>query len=567
MIIQPIVNIPEICSRHGIRQTVISPGSRSAPITLAFARHPRINTFVIPDERSAGFIGLGLAQSSGNPVVSVCTSGTAVANLYPAVIEAFYQHVPLVIITADRPPELVDQQDGQTIRQERIFANHVIKSFQLPVSFDHDDAEWHAEKMISEAIVQATERGGPVHVNVPIREPFYPSSEEEYEFFTKVKTITASEVGFSNESAVLPDIPAEIRKYNKIMIVAGQGRVPKKMLSSLNELQKRKKIVVIGDSIANIHDLERAIRLHDLILKDAKEAENLAPDLLITFGESVLSKTLKNFLRKEQPVAHWHLGKGEKIVDTYKSLTKVLRTEVELFIQAMAEDARPPSKSQNRFFNHWTQKEVEAQGFVDDYFDKSSFSEFTAVHCIMQRLPSSSKLHLANSMPVRYANYFKSYKNKNVTIWSNRGTSGIDGCLSTAVGHTINTTSLNVLLIGDMAFFYDRNGLWHNHIPPNLRIIVLNNHGGGIFRMINGPKQLDELEVYFETRQKLNAANTARDFDLDYSLVKSARALPDILEDFLQPGGGPSLLEIETDPKANQKVYEQFNQKASRIWK
>ncbi len=193
MIIQPIVNIAEICAKHGIEQVVICPGSRNAPITLAFARHQKIKTFVIPDERSAGFIALGLAQSSNNLVAIVCTSGTAVANLYPAIIEAFYQQVPLLILTADRPPEWIDQQDGQAIRQQNIFKNHVLGSYQFSDSFDHEDAVWHAEKMVSEAILKATSFSkGPIHINIPIREPFYPTADEKFHYSEKLKIIKSS---------------------------------------------------------------------------------------------------------------------------------------------------------------------------------------------------------------------------------------------------------------------------------------------------------------------------------------------------------------------------------------
>jgi len=148
MIIQAIVDIVEICSRHNISQVVIAPGSRSAALTLAFARHPSMNTFVIPDERSAGYIALGLAQSSQQTVAVICTSGTAAANLYPAIIEAYYQEVPLLVLTADRPPEWIDQQDGQTIRQEKLYQNHVLASYHFPVSFDHQDSLWHAHRMV-----------------------------------------------------------------------------------------------------------------------------------------------------------------------------------------------------------------------------------------------------------------------------------------------------------------------------------------------------------------------------------------------------------------------------------
>lgn len=567
MIIQPIINIAEICAQHNIDQAVISPGSRSAPITLAFARHPKIKTFVIPDERSSGFIALGLAQSSKKPVVVVSTSGTAVVNLYPAIIEAFYQQVPLIILTADRPPEWIDQQDGQTIRQLNIFQNHVLGSFQFPVSFEHEEARWHGEKMISEAILKATDgTQGPVHINIPVREPFYPSPEEEYHYPSHIKVIISTKATHQLGDYWHADFIDSLKNFNKIMVVAGQTRISAELTICLNNIQKKLKWVIIGDIIANIDRLDHSITTHDIILSGMAESNNLVPDLLITFGQSILSKSLKNFLRNEDISAHWHIGCGADTIDAFKSLTRKITLEPDVFFHIIEKQFSNSSKSQLKYFNHWVERDLQSRSLIKEYFSIENFSEFHAVEKVITNLPAVCNLHLANSMSVRYANYIGLKKKQKITVWSNRGTSGIDGCLSSMVGHAMNTNKLNVLLIGDMAFFYDRNGLWHNHLPKNLRIIVLNNHGGGIFRLINGPKQLDELEEYFETRQRLNAANTARDFGIKYFIIKNIEALPAILNQFFDKNSGPSLLEIETDPKNNQQVYEDFKHKASKLW-
>ena len=567
MIIQPIVNIAEICAQHNIDQAVISPGSRSAPITLAFARHPKIKTFVIPDERSSGFIALGLAQSSKKPVVVVSTSGTAVVNLYPAIIEAFYQEVPLIILTADRPPEWIDQQDGQTIRQQNIFQNHVLGSFQFPLSFEDEEARWHGEKMISEAILKATgTTQGPVHINIPIREPFYPSPEEEYHYSSHIKVIKSTKAIHQPGDYWHADFMESLKNFNKIMVVTGQTRISTELNICLNNIQKKLKWVIIGDIIANIDGLDHSITTHDVILSDIAESSSLAPDLLITFGHSILSKSLKNFLRNEDISAHWHIGCGTDTIDAFKSLTQKIEVEPEIFFHIIEKQHKASNNSQIKYFNHWVEKDLQSRSFIKEYFLIENFSEFHAVEKVIGNLPAACNLHLANSMPVRYANYISLEKKQKITVWSNRGTSGIDGCLSTMVGHAINTNQLNVLLIGDVAFFYDRNGLWHNHLPKNLRIIILNNHGGGIFRLINGPKQLDELEEYFETKQRLNAANTARDFGIKYFSVKNIEALPAILHQFFDKNTGPSILEIETDPKCNQQVYEDFKHKAAKLW-
>ena len=184
---------------------------------------------------------------------------------------------------------------------------------------------------------------------------------------------------------------------------------------------------------------------------------------------------------------------------------------------------------------------------------------------IMKALPDGCALHLANSMPVRYAGYVG--LKKKIAVWSNRGTSGIDGCTSTAVGHALNASNLHVLITGDMAFFYDRNGLWHQHVPPNLRIIVLNNHGGGIFRLIDGPGKLPELNTYFEAHQALKADNTARDFGMAYYFANGLDKLDEQLNNFFNMDNGASIIEIETNPSDNEAIFTQFKHRINQLWK
>ncbi|MCG8306282.1 MAG: 2-succinyl-5-enolpyruvyl-6-hydroxy-3-cyclohexene-1-carboxylic-acid synthase [Cytophagales bacterium] len=567
MILQPVINIAEICSQHKLSQAVICPGSRNAPITLAFARHPGIETFIISDERSAGFIALGLAQSSGKPVAVICTSGTAVANLYPAIIEAYYQQIPLIILTADRPPEWIDQHDGQTIRQENIFQNHVLGSFQFPISFDHEDAVWHSEKMTSEAILIANgSRKGPVHINIPIREPFYPSPQDEYRYNSKLKIIHAPKTGTTSAEARAGELIDDLNKYQKIMVVVGQTRISEEFAISLNTVREKLNWVFIGDIISNVHGLDHPITKHDIILKDSNDRKKYSPDLLITFGKSVLSKSLKNFLRSAGHMDHWHIGEDGEIFDSFKSLAKLIQLEPEFFFKLIENKSTGAKNVQISYFKNWDKNELKARLFVKDFFRKEVKGEFNLVKDILWHLPDNCQLHLANSMPVRYANFIGLQENFNGFVWSNRGTSGIDGCISTCVGHAINSTNLNVLITGDIAFFYDRNGFWHNHLPNNLRIVLLNNHGGGIFRLIDGAKQLHELEEFFETHQKLSAANTAKDFGLAYFNPKNIEVLPDLLARFFNPVTGPSILEIETNQKTNQKIFEDFNYKAAQIW-
>jgi len=566
MVIQPIGDIPEICAAHGIRQAVICPGSRSGLITIAFARHTAISTYVIPDERSAGFIALGLAQSSQQTVAVICTSGTAAANLYPAVIEAYYQEVPLLIITADRPPELIGQQDGQTIRQYNLFTNHILGFYQFPTSFCTDQEISHATRLVNEAILCANGRvKGPAHLNVPVREPFYPSPDEKLTYSQDLKIIGATVPPMQIAAEYIESLTGELKSHQRIMILVGQQLADTALTNSLKHIREMTHCVVVGELFSNINATPGFIINHDVVLADQESSIELRPELLISCGGSIISKNLKNFLRKNPPLTHWHIGEKPEVVDTYQTLTqKVLASPAEFF-QSIANSLKPDDKTKSDYWQQWHLKSQAARELVDDFFAECHEGEFAAVSRIMRKLPDGSSLHLANSMPVRYAGYVG--LKQNISVWANRGTSGIDGCTSTALGHALNTPNLHVLITGDMAFFYDRNGLWHQHLPANLRIVVLNNHGGGIFRLIDGPGKLPELNTYFETKQSLKAENTARDFGMKYYFADDLNKLDDQLNAFLLPDGGAAILEIETDPSVNEAIFTQFKKRIKQLWK
>jgi len=561
MIIQPIIDIAEICARHGIIQAVICPGSRSAALTLAFARHPEIDTFVIPDERSAGYIAMGLAQSSQKTVAIICTSGTAAANLYPAIIEAFYQGIPLLFLTADRPPEWIDQQDGQTIRQQNIYQNHVKACYQFPVSFDHQDAVWHAHRIVNEAILKTRGRSnGPVHINVPIREPFYPDPDEKWEYSKDIKIIShiqgESRLGDVNIEQIVTLL--QEGNFKKIALVIGQCQLSESLTEILQIIQKKFSWIIIGDITSNVHSPPEVITKHDLLMMNHDHQKDLAPDLLITCGKSILSKGLKGFFRRYQPEEHWHIGEEEDITDTFKVLTKKINVDAESFFSVLLGEEIKNSPNQRVFLDQWRNSQNAAVERFSNFFETVGEGEFKAVKTILEHLPDDCDLHLSNSMPVRYASYIGINNKPNVNVWSNRGASGIDGCTSTAVGHAINSDPLQVLITGDLAFFYDRNGLWHEYIPNNFRIIVLNNHGGGIFRLIDGSRQQPELEEFFETNHKLRAENTAKDFNFKYFSADTISTLNSSLTEFFSPETGKAMLEIETDPSVNQEVFETF---------
>lgn len=544
MIIQPILDLVAICAKKGIEHAILSPGSRCAPLTLAFARHPDIHSRTISDERSAAFIALGMAQQLGQPVAMVCTSGSAALNYFPAIAEAYFQQVPLLILTADRPPEWIDQWDGQTIYQEEVFGKHVKKSFRFPDSFSNEDQNWHSSRIVNEAINLSRQfPAGPVHINIPLREPFYPAEGEKFEFpeYPREFTPVTSHSQLTEES--LRHIKNRISEVKRLLIVPGQQKPNTQIQRLLDHLAKNQKAVVVTDVISNLQG-ENTVSLHDHWLGNEGYHSDLAPDLILSFGKSVISKSLKQFLRKSK-TSHWHIQPDGQSRDTYQNVTRILACSPAGFLNWICENL--PDQDEN-YFNRWMTLEKSVQKALPSAFSYLEFGEYPALNFLLKKIPPFSKIHLANSMAVRYVNFLGK---RNQEIICNRGTSGIDGSNSTAVGCTFTTKEPVTLITGDMAFFYDRNAFWHNYGMPNLRIIILNNHAGGIFRLIEGPTKQPELEEFFETKQQLSANHLAEEFGFFYIKVKNQEELERALGDFYEPSLHPKILEIETSSPKN----------------
>lgn len=566
-VLQPIVNIAELLYRKGIIDVVVSPGSRSAPLTLAVARHPHLRVRVMADERSAGFIALGIAQQSRKPVAVICTSGSAVYNLAPAVTEAFFQQVPLLLLTADRPHEWLHQQDGQTIDQPGIFRSQVKRSYDLPADYAHPDSRWFIERSINEAIMLShLYPPGPVHVNVPLREPFYPTADETFQS-ERVRIITT----LPALPTLAPDTWHQLltvwERNERIVIAVGQLPRNPDLLRILRKISDELGIPIVGEITGNIPVNELFITRTDtfLTLLDDETGNTLRPDLLVTIGNSFLTRHLKTFFRNYPAHQHWHVQPTvDRISDSFQSLTTLIPCDPLLFLEKLFADVDyqrflqgDDDDDSHEFLNHWLALDRRAAQHIDKTLNQSDhpLTDWSAVQIVLEQLPEDSILHLANSMPVRYANLCGISEQQQISVSANRGVSGIDGCLSTAVGAALATDKIVTVLIGDVAFFYDRNALWSAPVPPNLRIVLLNNDGGHIFRIIDGPSRQPELETYFETPHGYTARNTADDAHLTYQVCDSIEPLRSLLPDFFEPGQQAKLLEISTDKRINQEQF------------
>ncbi len=557
MIAPALHQLAALCAAKGIEHVIVCPGSRSAPLTLAFLRSGKFTCYTFSDERSAAFIGLGIAQQTGRPVVLVSTSGSAAYNFAPAVAEAYFQQVPLVVITADRPKEWVDQLDGQTIRQTRIYGDHVKRYAEFPSDFAHPDAEWFANRVGNELIDLAEIfPRGPVHLNVPLREPLYPSSNEKGAPSQLPRTITRSVNRHTLGDQEWSHVLGAINQARKILVVPGQNAPGTNSIHSLSNFLRNHRWPVAGDILSNLHSLPGFVGHADTFLGQMpdKLKHNLKPDLLITYGQSLVAKNLKLFLRNFSPQAHWHIQADGHAADTFKTLTRNIPVDPDYFFDELGRRSLDQQVSHRVYADEWLQHEVQARAAVDTYLQKQDQGEFAFVHRLLRNLPERCNLHLANSMSVRYANHVGLLESqKGVQVFSNRGTSGIDGCTSTSVGHALASPAPNVLITGDQAFFYDRNAFWHNYPLPNLMVSVLNNHGGIIFNLIDGPSSLPEAEEFFITRQPLRAKALAGEFGYTYT-----EGMNPNWKELFQPGGDTKIHELESSQSQNKSLFEAF---------
>ncbi|QJW90052.1 2-succinyl-5-enolpyruvyl-6-hydroxy-3-cyclohexene-1-carboxylic-acid synthase [Spirosoma taeanense] len=569
-ILQPIVDLAEMLVQKGITDVLVSPGSRSAPLTLAVARHPRLRVRVMADERSAGFVALGLAQQSGRPVAVICTSGSAVYNLAPAVAEAFFQHIPLLLLTADRPHEWLHQQDGQTMDQIGVFGPQVKRSYDLPADYQHADARWFIERSVNEAIhLSQLAPAGPVHINVPLREPFYPAADESFQF-GPVRVIET----LSTQPTLSPDtwhtLLDEWDQTERILIAVGQLPRDPALSQLLRQISEEFSVPIVGEIVSNLAHNGQFITHTDTFLSglSADRGRQLRPDLLITLGGSFLTRNLKTFFRAYPALRHWHIQPSiDRITDSFQSLTTLIPAESLAFLQKLFADLDyqrflqgAEDEDAGAYLRQWQTADQQAARLIHQTLDavNQPLTDWSAVQQVLDQLPENSILHLANSMPIRYANLCGLDERQGIQVSVNRGVSGIDGCLSTAVGAALATERIVTLLIGDVAFFYDRNALWSAPVPANLRIVLLNNDSGHIFRLIDGPGRQPELVTYFETPHGYTARNTASDARLVYEHCDSIETLTSLLPDFFQVSEQAKLIEITTDKLVNQRQFSTY---------
>ena len=547
-----IQQLAAILLARGIDDIIISPGSRNGPLIHTFAGCGRFQCRNIVDERSAAYFALGLAQSKQKPVVLVCTSGTAALNYSPGVAEAFYLNVPLIVLTADRPSWWIDQAESQCIRQDRIYSEFTKKEVTLPLA-ESENELWFACRMINECLNAAISgTKGPVHINIPIDEPLHDLLDQELPAVQIIEATASQSILTEME---LDRLASVFNQTGQVMILAGQQFPDAELESLLTELSAKTGAVILKEHLANLNHQAFCGSI-DLLMPALKQdrMEDFCPQLLITFGGQLVSKSIGQFLRSNKPCEHWHLTMSNEHFDTYQSLTRVISQNATLFFKQLLSRIVVKKKT---YLNRWKEKEQQVNQRRDQFIAQTEFCDLKVFSLISKTIPENSVVHPGNSSPVRYALILDSVQD--VLYLGNRGTAGIDGPLSAAVGFASVSEKLNTVILGDLSFFYDSNGLWNNYIGKNLRIVVINNRGGNIFSMIKGPEKSPAFREHFFTENKIRAEGIAKTFGLDYYRAGNEEELTTALRNLYSPRQEQAaLLEIFTDAALNSRIFREL---------
>ena len=569
--------LSSLLQAHGVEEVIISPGSRNTPIILALDANKQIRKRVVIDERVAAFIALGIAQTSSRPVAIVCTSGTALLNYAPAVAEAYYQGLPLIVISADRPMQWIDQDDSQTIRQHDALSNIVKKSYDIP-EFSADDSEmtWYANRVINDALLEACDRRrGPVHINIQLNQPLSETIEVEDLNERKISSLKTLK---TIDSSWIEPIINEISN-KKTLIIGGFNGLNNEINRCLQQLSLIDNVVVLTETISNVKGGNIYTNIDRIIAPlSEEELETLRPDIVISFGGALVSRYIKQVLRKCRPLRHFSVGHNHTTVDCFKSLTDRVEINPETFFSLLAVNMEQKlgqtttncdktkfgtTGGEISFSSLWKKHNADSLESHEHFIAKCPWSDLKVFSVVAEALQRSERRHvisLSNGTPIRY---FQLFDGMNYSAcYCNRGVSGIDGSTSTAIGTTIGIADIipdatSILITGDMSFSYDIGALATQFIPDNFKIIVLNNSGGGIFRFIPSTARLPQLEQYFAVNPGIKIDKLAEAYDFTHFIANSQEQLEDVIDRFLSHEH-KAILEIVTPPDVSGEILRQY---------
>ncbi len=535
-------SILEIFKAKGIEHIIISPGSRNAPLTIGFTSDPFFTCYSIVDERCAAFFAMGIAQQLQTPTALLCTSGSALLNYYPAVAEAFYSQIPLIVLSADRPTSKIDIGDGQTIRQRNVFANHSLFNANLL-----DEASEANDLLIQQAIGRAKAQRGPVHINIPFEEPLYNTVPSP----TYKARITHEET--ETKTTEEPQDLSVVEQAKKIVVLVGSQDPGRLSDAHMEYLASLPQVVILTEINSNLHHPNIVSNIDTLITTfSEKDFEDFQPDLLLTFGGMVVSKRIKAMFRKYPPKNHWHVD-PLRAYDTFSVLTQHVKCTADTFVETLMHHIQP---KQSDFSQHIRSIMEKRRKGHDRYLSEIPFSDLKSFGIIWRQLPHHIQLQISNSAVIRYAQLFETPAD--IEVFCNRGTSGIDGSTSTSIGAAVAVSRPTLLITGDISFFYDSNALWNNYIPKNYKIIIINNSGGGIFRILPGHSENETFNTFFETEHQLTAEHLAAMYHFGYQTASGEEELEEALKILFSRNDQPQILEVFTPSKINRDLLRNY---------
>lgn len=545
--LKPYQMIIALLKKYNIKHCVLSAGSRNVPFVHSIEEDPFFKCYSVVDERSAGYFALGLAQELNEPVVISCTSSTATCNYWPPVAEAFYQNVPLIVLTSDRNPSMLGQWEDQMIDQVGMYDRHVKKSVNLPIINDEDD-EYYCERLINEAFLELNHKGkGPVHINIPMKAYNNSFNVKQLPDVKKIERISIETV--ENEWKKKAEL---LKKSKKIMVVCGQASyVSEKLKEEISQFFRKFNSAIIVEYMSNL-DFEKGLNLN--IVMDAryattKKVSEFIPDIIVSYGGNVFSGVKEQLRKFYKETEHWAIQEDGKVVDLFKSLTTIFECTPEYFFEKM---------------NSYSENEKNDEIYyrqLKEYMDSVVYPEFQYSHVyaikeVVERIPEKSILHLSINDSIRITNFFK-MKN-NIKVYANIGTHGIDGCLSSFLGQAIASEKNAYLIIGDLAYFYDMNATRLRHINKNVHILLINNEGGSEF-YFNRMWKNEASDLHTTARHKTKAQGWVESNNFEYLSAHNKETLQEALEIFFNPNNErPVFLEVFTEMRNDSETIYNF---------
>lgn len=546
--------LADLLPLHGVERVVVSPGSRNAPVIAALHRHGDIALPVVIDERSAAFVALGMSLQSGRPVGVCCTSGTALLNYAPAVAEAYYRQIPLIVISADRPEEWIDQDDSQTLWQQDALAPYVKRRCDISPRLDFANGPWWANRVINDALLEAVSgRPGPVHINIRLDAPL--NVEEPAPAGPRVITEIAPEgtlpTGYVRELASLLASP------RRVMVIAGFHTPDARLNKALSRMAALPNVAVLTETISNLHSPLFISRIDSTLCRLTEEERRaMAPDTVITVGGALVSRHIKEWIRSlPAEVEHWHVGVSHTTVDCFRHLTMRVEIAPRIFMSQLA-GAMGSHRAPGDYADMWRKAALRAAAIHDEKVAVAPWSDLKALAYVISRIPPKWNLHLSNGTPIRYAQLMDC--NHIHRTDCNRGVSGIDGCTSTALGASTAYGGVTLLITGDMSFQYDIAPLSSQLLTPRFKIIVVCNGGGGIFRFIGATSDMPEREQYLSVGTRLPLRDLCRGYGLSYYEASSEAGLVAAFPLFAAESTRPALLALHTPPLLSAEILKGY---------